>query len=79
MGDSGCPFVLIAISFSEEVTVSGGADREVDMLWPVDAGNYDLTWTLVDDATNAPLTCAPSRSRAVTSRPGHHGGPHWGT
>jgi hypothetical protein len=55
---------LIAISFSEEVTVSGGDDREVNMLWPVDVGNYDLTWNLVD-TSDQPLTCAEVGSDGV--------------
>ncbi len=49
---------LIAQSFSQSAVVSGGGDTHLTFAFPVDVGNFDLTWTLVDDATNAPLTCA---------------------
>jgi hypothetical protein len=56
---------VIAISFSEQVSVGGGDDVEVDMLWPVDVGNYELTWNLVDAGTDQPITCAQAGSDGV--------------
>lgn len=48
----------IAISFSSaETPLGGGDDIEMDMSWPVDAGNFSLTWTLVDSVSNDPITC----------------------
>jgi hypothetical protein len=55
----------IAISFSSpETALGGGDDIEMDMSWPVDAGNFSLTWTLIDAASN-PQTCADVGSGGV--------------
>jgi hypothetical protein len=58
----------VAISFSSpETTLAGGDNIGMDMSWPIDAGNFHFTWTLVDAANgDAPLTCADAGAASVS-------------
>jgi hypothetical protein len=56
---------LIAESFSQSAVVSGGGDTHLSFAFPVDVGNFDLTWTLINDL-NETETCASVGSGGIS-------------
>jgi len=56
---------LVAESFSGDYTVTSGGTTGADFSFPVDVANMDFTWTLVDAATNAALSCSDVASGGV--------------